>query len=71
MSRYEMLQTELGGLKVRQVLAVMTPALAAAILSVPAADSGAARLVTAVVTLVVLPLVLHRVWCLIFPTYRG
>lgn len=70
MSRYEMLRTELCGLKVRQALAIMTPAIAATILSVPAADSGAAKLATTVVTLVVLPLVLHRVWRLIFPTYR-
>jgi hypothetical protein len=70
MSRYETLRTELGGLRMRQAIAVMGPAVATAVLSVPTADSGPVRLLAALASLVVLPLILHRVWHFTFPTYR-
>ena len=41
MSRYEMLRAELGGLRMRQAFAVMVPAIAIAVFTVPAADSEA------------------------------
>jgi hypothetical protein len=70
MSRYETLRAELGDLRMRQAFAVMVPAIAIAVFTVSAADSEATRLLMALLSLVVLPLILHRVWRLTFPKYR-
>jgi hypothetical protein len=71
MSRYETLRTELGRLKIWQALAVMALAAATAILFVLAAGTGTAKLLTAMATIVVVPLIFHQAWRLTFPTYRG
>jgi hypothetical protein len=55
----------------RQGIAVMVPAAAAALLFIPAVETGGARLLAALGSLIVLPLILHRVWRFIFPTYRA
>ena len=67
---YEKLRAELSGLRKRQALATMAPAVATAVLSVPVSDTGATRLLTALLALVVLPIVLHRLWRGAFPIYR-
>ncbi len=71
MSRYETLRTELGRLKTRQAIAVMAPAAATAVLLIQAVDTGGAKLLAGLATLVVLPLILHRLWRLTFPAYRA
>lgn len=71
MSRYETLDAELRKLRLRQALAIMTPAAAAAGLATYAIDSPAGRIWTALVALVVLPFVLHRLWQVTFPAYRS
>lgn len=54
----------------RQGIAVMLPATATALLSIPATETGVARLVVALGSLIVLPLIFHRIWRIISPTYR-
>lgn len=71
MSRYETLRAELGRLRMRQAIAVLVPAAATALLLIPAAETGGARLLAALGSLIVLPLILHRVWRFTFPTYRA
>jgi hypothetical protein len=70
MSRYDALRAELGSLRMRMTFAVMAPAITMTVFSVLAAESSTTKLLTALVTLTVLPLILHRVWRLMFPKYR-
>jgi hypothetical protein len=49
----------------------MVPASATALLLIPAAETGGAGLLAALGSLIVLPLILHRVWRLTCPTYRA
>jgi len=69
-TRYETLRTELGRLKMRQAIAVMAPAVATALLASQTTNGGGARLVAALGSLIILPVILHRVWRLTFPAYR-
>jgi hypothetical protein len=49
----------------------MAPTAVIAVLSVQAADAGRAWLLMGLATLILLPLILHRVWRLTFPVYRA
>ncbi|MDH4022574.1 MAG: hypothetical protein OEV14_05565 [Gammaproteobacteria bacterium] len=70
MSRYEILRDELRRLREQQLLGVMAPAVAGAILAGAFAD-GSARLWVGLTALIVLPLVLHGLWFLGIPAYRA
>ena len=62
---------ELGKLKTRQALAIMAPTAVMAVVLALAADTGGTRLLTGLATLILLPFILHQVWRLTFPAYRG
>jgi hypothetical protein len=55
----------------RQAIAVMVPAAVTAIFLSQATDTGQARLLAGLGSLIILPLILHRVWRFAFPTYRA
>lgn len=55
----------------RQAIAVMVPTVATAALFVQAPDTVAAKVWVGLATLVLLPLILHRVWRFAFPAYRA
>ena len=70
MSRYETLQAELRRLKMRQAAVVVVPVAVTTVLLVQASDTGEAKLIAGLVNVIILPLILHLVWRLMFPTYR-
>ncbi len=70
MSQYDLLHAEFSRLKTRQAIALMVPTMCAAAFLVHATQTFTAGLVTALATLFLLPLVLHRVWRLAFRKYR-
>ncbi len=71
MSRYETIRAERGRLRIRQAIAVLAPAAATALLLIRATETDGARLLAALGSLIVLPLLLHRLWRFTFPTYRA
>ncbi len=70
MSRYETLDAELRKFRVRQALAVMTPAAVVSLLSAQMVDSPTGRILTAFSALLLLPFVLRPLLRATFPAYR-
>ncbi len=71
MSRYEILRAELAGLRIRQAIALMAPTAAIVALSVHVSVTDAMGPIAGLASLILLPLLFHRVWQIMFPTYRG
>ncbi len=70
MSKYETLHQELGPLLTRQLLAVMAPAGLLGIALIAMTDSLGFGLTGTLAILVILPLLLHPLWRVLFPAYR-
>jgi hypothetical protein len=71
MSRYELLQTELGPLTRRQHVAIMLPTVIAAVSLGLSASNYRSGLGLALAALLLLPLPLHFLWRVLFRAYRN
>jgi hypothetical protein len=70
-SRYEVLEAELGRLRKRQAWAVLAPTAASAVGAAQVPLAGGARLWVVVAVALVAPLLLHVLWRALFRPYRA
>jgi len=68
-TRYEILRSELGRLRIRRAVALLTPAGVAAFF-ITSFDSFPASMLAGLATFVLLPLALNPLWRMLFSTYR-
>jgi hypothetical protein len=69
-SRYEILQTELGRLRIRQAVALIFPTGLAAVITHQLVGPVGIRILATLAVLVVIPILSHHIWKVAFPAYR-